>query len=308
MGFWKDLWAKITGQAQPKPTTQRRRPRPRPKPVPEPEPEPILPALKTRIPYGDDPLQFIDVDLPERLASAPIICEAFDHGGGWRRGDAESSVGSKATNAHAHGRGFIAISYRVGVDSDPVVPVWTQAQDLAAAYATIRANASNLAIKPDVIRTGHSAGAHLLELVCSHWELARIAGNYLGSAALDSAAYDVEKTMKLLPRLSPEMQKLYGDAFGKAPNSGLDYQRQCSPMFQLSGVSPPKLLVFSEDRGPGDEATCRAYGAKAETFGTSVDIVPTPMKHGEINQQLGEDNDLTRIYNAWCDELAAGTA
>lgn len=285
----------------------RRWPRPRPPVPPTPPPEPILPAETIfGIPYGPNALQTIDLYLPERLASAPVTVEAFTHGGGWRRGDAETSVYDKAIHASAKGRAFASISYRLGTDTDPVVPVWTQAQDVAAAHGWLHANLAKYACSPDkIIRVGHSAGAHLMELVCSHPDLAAMAGDYLGSVCLDSAALNVPKTMKAVPYLSADMQKLYIGAFGTPPNAGPAYEHQCDPMGQMASKQPPKLLVFSKDRGPGDETACRDYGAKAEGFGTKVTVYGASMKHGEINSLLGTPCELTDVYDAFVDGLLA---
>lgn len=289
---------------------RRRWPKPKPPvpPMPPPPPPPVLiPAQVYRgVPYGPDPLQFVDIYVPEHYDNERLAVEAFSHGGGWRRGDADMSVYAKADHANALKRIFVSISYRLGVDSDPVVPVWTQALDIATAYAWLRANIALYGGDPaKQIRTGHSAGAHLMELVCSHPDLAAMAGDYLGSVCLDSAALNVPKTMKAVPYLSADMQKLYIGAFGTPPNAGPAYEHQCDPMGQMASKQPPKLLVFSKDRGPGDETACRDYGAKAEGFGTKVTVYGAAMKHGEINSLLGTPCELTDVYDAFVDGLLA---
>ena len=297
-GFFADLIARW----------RRPRPWPKPDPVPPPPPPPVLIPAKVikGVPYGPDPLQFIDLYIPEHYDNERLVVEAFDHGGGWRRGDADSSVYAKADHANAKKRIFASISYRLGVDSTPVVPVWTQAQDLAAAYGWLVANIAQYHGNPaKLIRVGHSAGAHLMELVCSNVDLAVIAGPYLGSVCLDTAASDVPATMRSVPYLSPDLQKLYVDAFGIAPYAGPDYEHQCDPMGQMDRKQPPKLLVFSNKRGPANESTCRAYGTKAHGFGTQVTIYASTLKHGEINSLLGTPCELTDVYDAFVDGLLA---
>lgn len=292
--FLGKIWRWLTGQD------------PTPEPPPPPPPPKLVPAQILTVYYGPDALQFVVIYIPEHYDNERLAVEVYDHGGGWRRGDADSSVGQKAVHANAKGRIFVSVSYRLGVDSDPVVPVWTQALDLATAYGWLVATIGEYDGDPaKIIRSGHSAGAHLMELVCSHPDLAAHAGPYLGSACLDSAALDVPKTMKAVPYLSKQMQKLYVGAFGTAPYAGPDYEHQCDPMGQMNRKQPPKLLVFSEERGPGDEDSCRDYGEKAEGFGTDVTIYAAKMSHGEINANLGTPCELTDVYDAFIDKLLA---
>ena len=56
---------------------------PRRKPQPEPDPDPVLPAESRRVEYGNDPMQYVTLDLPARRKSERVRVFLIVHGGGW---------------------------------------------------------------------------------------------------------------------------------------------------------------------------------------------------------------------------------
>jgi acetyl esterase/lipase len=111
------------------------------------------------IAYGPDPRQRLDLYVPPRAASAPVV--VFFYGGGWRDGDRGGYAFVGRTLAAA---GFIAVipDYRL----HPAVRFPAFVEDAAAAVAWTRASAMRYG--GDSARLyvmGHSAGAHSAALL-----------------------------------------------------------------------------------------------------------------------------------------------
>ena len=257
------------------------------------KPDPILPAQVTRVAYGKDPAQFIDLYVPARRASQLVPGIVMVHGGGWRRGEADAAnvVANKVAYWNPEGYAVVSVSYRLGVDSSPPIDPYTQAQDVAAAFAFLRANGKQHGLDINrVTRMGHSAGAHLVMLVCTHPALAKIAGPHAGSVSLDSAALDVVKIME-----NPRHDALYTAAFGTDPA----YWQQCSPLAQMTARMPPVLLVYSSQRGPANRDSTNDFAAKARSLGTSATVLAEDLSHGEINSTLGLPGAYTEAVDGF---------
>lgn len=271
----------------------RRKPDPMP-PPPPPPPRKLIPAQTKRVQWGDDPAQFYDCYIPEHYEDELVGGFGECHGGGWRRGaaDADNVVTNKVPWLASLRLAFVSFSYRLGVDSTPRVEVITQAQDLAAGLAHLfQHGAENGIDTKRFALSGHSAGAHLGLLVGTNLDLLKAAGGawWRCYVSMDTAASDVSKTMKVVPYLSKDLQKVYTDAFNSAePYAGPDYFHECDPMGQMQAKMPPLLMVVSDDRGPGDLDSAIDFVAKARTFGTNArDPLVVGLKHGEINGNLG---------------------
>jgi acetyl esterase/lipase len=247
--------------------------------------------VKKDISYGNDPLQKFDVYYPLNVHLAPVILMV--HGGAWRFGDKSNSSVYKNKVDHwvANGFIFISVNYRMLPDAD----VLTQANDVALALAKAQTLARAWGGDPDkFILMGHSAGAHLIALISSAPSIATSVGaeQWLGSVLLDSAAFDVVKIME-----APHY-RLYDMPFGADKN----YWIKCSPLYQLKTLTSPILAVCSARR-EDSVSQSKIYVEKALSFGSKASVLPVDMSHGEINGELGLNNEYTKSVDAFIESL-----
>ncbi len=116
-----------------------------------------------RLPYGDDPSQFVDLFLPDQMVAImpapklPVV--VLIHGGCWRAQYGLEPMGQFARALNAHGIAVCNLEYRrLGNGGG-----WpTTFKDVAAAADSIRgfAEVHNLDLER-VVTVGHSAGGHL---------------------------------------------------------------------------------------------------------------------------------------------------
>ena len=244
--------------------------------------------------YGPDPAQRFDLYLPARAANAPVVF--YVHGGGWANGD-KTNPGLTNKLAHWLPKGYAVISsnYRMVPAAMPL----EQAHDIARALATAQRRAGEWNLDAGrFVLMGHSAGAHLVALLGADPGLLAAAGGKppRGVVSLDSGALDVPALMGL-----PRVPKLYQQAFGADPA----YWRSVSPQQQLTRNGLPMLLVCASERGfptsPCDEA--RKFAERAQALAVPMVVQPEPLKHGEINHDLGESSAYTTAVSGWIDRL-----
>jgi arylformamidase len=247
--------------------------------------------------YGADKAQRLDVYTPQSgTQDAPVI--VMVHGGGWKRGDKnmQTVVENKAARWVPRGFVFVSIGYRMLPEAD----VLAQAADVAHAVAWVQAHAAQWGGDTrQVILMGHSAGAHLAALLTSSPRIVQENGMqpWLGTVALDSAAFDVEAIMR------HRHFGLYDEAFGTDPA----YWRAVSPITQLAGAAPPLLAVCSSQRADScDQA--RAYVQKATGMGNRAEVHPEHLSHREINGQLGLPGTYTDAVERFLKGLAPQVA
>lgn len=241
--------------------------------------------------YGDAPAQRLDVYKPAHAHAAPVI--VMVHGGGWMIGNKSNPGVAGRKQAHWAGQGyvFVSIDYRMVPTADPFV----QAQDVAGALAYVQQHAADWGGDgARVTLVGHSAGAHLVALLAADPSLAYVQGAkaWLGTVALDSAAYSVPRIMSL-PHAG-----LYDRVFG----SDEAFWRKVSPLDRLQGKTQPMLLVCSSQR----LLSC----TQAETFAKAVNdkggraqVLPEALTHAQINAELGGDSDYTRAVDTFLRSL-----
>jgi acetyl esterase/lipase len=246
--------------------------------------------------YGSDPLQTLDLWVPEGTRPAPLVL--FVHGGGWKRGSKDNAMG-RAMPAHmmAQGYAFASIDYRLV----PKNTVEEQASDVAAALAFLLKRADSLGIdRSRVVLTGHSAGAHLVALVGTDERYLKAVGlsfaDIDGVMPNDGAAYDVPAQMKTGPRI---MSQTYAQAFGSDPKR----QAALSPTLHAAAPNAPAFLLLHVQRKDG-VAQSRALADALKRAGTPVEIGSFPGEglrgHAEINRRLGEpDYPATAVVDAW---------
>jgi acetyl esterase/lipase len=239
------------------------------------------------VPYGEDDKQRMDVYLPPQAAGAPVLLMV--HGGGWKKGDKGASAVVQNKMVRWVPKGFILISvnYRFLPDADPVA----QAGDVARALAAAQGKAESWGGDPGkFILMGHSAGAHLCALLTASPAKAFDAGAkpWLGTVLLDSATYDVPKTME------GKHLRLYDEPFGKDP----EYWRAASPFHQLSGKALPFLAVCSSRREDSIQQA-EQFVTQATSLGVKGSLLKQDLSHGEINEQLGLEGAYTDAVEAF---------
>lgn len=243
--------------------------------------------------YGSNPLQKFDVYMPNtQLQDARVI--VMVHGGGWWQGDKLDTpvVRNKVQYWVPNGAIFISVNY-------PLVPQVTplqQAQSVAQALGYAQQHASQWGGDPDkVILMGFSAGAHLVSLVAADPALASSRGvqPWLGTIALDSAAYDIPEIMG-----NPNHPPIYDVAFGT--NVGL--WNATSPLTKLRSRIAPFLAVCSSL----DSYSCpraQEFVDKARIYGAEASVLPQNLVHGQINANLGLPSNYTTQVNAFMANL-----
>lgn len=237
--------------------------------------------------YGNSALQTMDVYLPADTHASvaknmPVIFMV--HGGAWKIGDksAAAVVTNKIKRWVPQGVIFISVNYRMLPQARPL----QQAEDVASALAFAQSRAADWGgDRQKFVLFGHSAGAHLVALLASSPEISAHAGAgpWLGTVALDSAAYDVNEIM------SNRHYRFYDEAFGSDPA----YWRANSPLIQLTQAGAPFLAVCSSLRPDHPCVQAEHFVNKAHTLGMSASLLPQKLNHLDINQRLGQDSDYT---------------
>lgn len=248
------------------------------------------------IAYGSDPRQHFDVYIPAQAHAAPVILMV--HGGGWQRGDKTMNNVVQNKLARWVPRGFVLISvdYPMLPQADPV----QQARSVAQALAYAQHHAAEWGGDPGrFILMGHSAGAHLVSLISAEPSLATSMGAqpWLGTVALDSAAFDVAQIMHGLHL------PLYDRAFRADPA----FWAAASPIVQLHSRIAPFLAVCSSRRHESCPQA-QAFVDKARGYGTRARVLPEDLSHEEINETLGEPSGYTAQVEAFMASLDPAVA
>ena len=240
--------------------------------------------------YGGGAGETFDVYAPPNAHGAPVIFMV--HGGAWRFGDksARDVVQNKVMHWVPHGVIVISVDYPMLPDTPPL----QQARDAGMALATAQRDAPQWGGDPHkFVLMGHSVGAHLMALVSAEPALATSQGAlpWLGTVALDSAAYNVATIMRA------RHLGLYDRAFGSDPAAWATV----SPIAQLQTEIAPFLAVCSSRRSDSC-GQAKAFATKARALGARVQVLPEDLSHGEINATLGESS----AYTAAVDRFLAG--
>lgn len=157
---------------------------------------------------------------------------------------------------------------------------------MAQALAAAQARAAEWgADRRKFILMGHSAGAHLVALLAASPELVTQAGAapWLGTIALDSAAYDLVQIM------AAPHYRFYDAAFG---SDAAGWQAN-SPVLQLRQSGAPFLAVCSSQRPDQPCSQAGAFVAKARALGMPASLLPEDLSHADINRQLGQAGAYT---------------
>ena len=232
--------------------------------------------------YGTDAQQTLDVFVPARAQRAPIVLMV--HGGAWMLGDKANRGVAANKVARWLPRGVIVVSVNYRLDRR-APDALQQADDVARALAFVQQRAAGWGGDPArVLLMGHSSGAHLVSLLSADPGIAERAGAkpVLGTVALDSAVFDLVEIMER------RHYRFYDRVFGRDRQVWLEN----SPYHRLQGTPRPMLLVCSSQRSDSCPQADK-FSAKAQAAGARVRVLRVPLKHGDINGQLGVAGDYT---------------
>lgn len=244
--------------------------------------------------YGTHARQKFDVYLPKnnQAKNKPIIFMV--HGGAWVFGNkgARGVVENKMRHWLTQGAIFISTNYRLVPEVTPL----EQAADIATAVATVQRSAIEWGADPQqLILMGHSAGAHLVALLAADASLVEKAGMqpWLGTIALDIAAYDVNRIM------ADKHHSFYDKAFG----NNADFWTAISPYHVLStdNIARAKSLNFlavcSKNRAEMPCPQAQRFVEKGNSLGMSAQLAPFALSHNQINQDLGRPSAYTDLVD-----------
>jgi acetyl esterase/lipase len=256
-----------------------------------------------RGPYHDSPvnpaLNCLDVHLPAGGGTGlPVM--VYVHGGGWRNGD-KGNTAYKDELFTGAGYVFVSLNYRLSPDPPDLaaanrVMFPDHPRDVAEAiryvYDNIHLSGGD---NQQIYLIGHSAGAHLVALVGtdpSHLGAFGLPADVIkGVCPLDGAQFDIPVNMAANPS-----DMLY-NAFGTPEeNDSTGSWAAASPALHAGPGSPPFFLVTQEgkaDRVWQNENLIAAMGRDPSRFVVTVDRT-----HAEINQDLGDPEDLSHITEA----------
>jgi acetyl esterase/lipase len=179
------------------------------------------------IAYGPDPLQRLDVYVPESAALEPRPVVVFWHGGRWREGD---KADYRFVGAALAESGYVVLVANYRHYPQVKMPGFMHDAALAALWAATHANEFGGAPER-LYLMGHSAGAHLAALVTldpRYFAAAGRAAPHIAGVIGLSGPYD------FLPLLEPGDQ----DMFGPPPLYPLS-----QPINFVRADSPPMLLL-----------------------------------------------------------------
>jgi len=251
-------------------------------------------TVKTDVAYGDDPLQKLDLHLPDTPTNAPVM--VYIHGGGWAKGD-KAAVGLKPAFFNGKGWIFVSVNYRLLPEGKHPANV----EDIALALAKVHNEVAEKGGDPGKLFVmGHSAGAHLAALVATNPKPLEQAGKSLkilkGVISLDTNAYD-------LPTLTgTAMKPFYDSVFGTDP----ELLKDASPRFHVAADKgiPPFLICYSRGMGRNAEpirsGAAEAFSAALAKAGIPASVIDaSDRNHGEINQWFGRSDDAMVTGKAW---------
>ena len=212
------------------------------------------------VPYGDHPLNKLDIYMPKASVSPPYGTVFMVHGGGWRRGSKSGSrvIGNKPSYFGNKGYVFVSLDYRLA----PEDKYPKAAFDVARAIAFIHSNKD--ALKIDInknVLIGHSAGAHLANLVGvkpQFLEKFQVPQNSIKLIiSLDTYFYDVERVYLDDGRNSGRIGMIR-NFFG----TDRALMRDGSPLRFVGQDDPPMILFNRYSRSQKDNRDAESMVSK----------------------------------------------
>jgi len=213
----------------------------------------------------------LDLYLPKGKKDFPILM--FVHGGGYQKGDRKE--GEQAGKAFAaRGVGVAMISYRLY----PQVKHPGHIQDVARAFAWVKANGGKHGGNGEVFVGGHSAGAHLASLLATN-------PSYLQAENL--TLQDIRGVVSISGgyRILPIRKDVFGDD---------EAMKQASPFTHIKGGHPPFLIIYGDGDTPERHAISKEFRDELKKAGGSAELLEVKGRnHQELFSKIGEDDPTT---------------
>ncbi len=259
--------------------------------------KPIDPAVWERvdrrmdIAYGSGPLEKLDLYIPKDKGSAKMPILIFLHGGGWRIGDKQQQGGKGALYAQ---NGIIFVNANYGLAPNVVHP--QQVLDVAKSIKYAVDHAPEWGGDPErIYLMGHSAGAHLVDLVATNQRFLREVGvkptNIKGVISLDTASLDLLKRTQEESMEGKHVGAMIEQAFGKNP----EMLKDGSPTLNIhKGTYYPPFLMYCGARRKSCLEQHKEFARQINNVGAEVAVRPVALSHRDINLAAGDD--ATQIF------------
>ncbi|QNU67866.1 alpha/beta hydrolase [Ruminiclostridium herbifermentans] len=188
-------------------------------------------------PYGDDPLQRLDIHRLRKPNNKKRPVIFFIHGGGWTTED-KSNTRFYALEWIKRGYAVVSVNYRLA----PNIKHPYQIDDCALALKWVIDNIEDYGGDPEEIAIiGHSAGAHLTALLVSDrkWH--------------DKYDIDIKKVKCWIPVSGIYDFSLRENYFHPLIESSIlamlndEDKKDCSPISHITGKEPPCLILHGGD-------------------------------------------------------------
>lgn len=232
-----------------------------------------------RLAYGDDPLQFGDLRVPDGGGPSPLVIAI--HGGYWRNAYDLVHLGHLCAALTAQGMATFNLEYRRVGDEGGAWP--GTFQDVAAGARWIVVHAADYDLDPErVVVIGHSAGGHLASWIGS---LASIPDGSL-IAAEPVPLRGVVSLAGLLDLEEAWNRHLSNDAvvelLGGTPAEVPERYAAASPLALLP-VTTPHVLLHGDDDDLVPLAISESYQAQAMATGSPSELYVLPgMDHFDV--------------------------
>ena len=245
------------------------------------------PKPTARIPYGDDPLQFGDLRLPQGAGPHPVV--VVIHGGCWRAQYNIDHIGAFSDALTKAGVATWAVEYRrVGNPGGGWPGTF---QDIAAAVDHLRNIASEHPIDLErVVAVGHSAGGHLVLWLGAREKIADTTlrgDDPLSLKGVVSLAGVGDLRRALEEGVCGDMA---AQLVGGTPEDVPERYAQVSPI-ELLPTGVPQHLINGARDPIVPEAFGHAYKAAAERVGDPVELTILP--------DAGHFELIVPTTNAW---------
>ncbi len=185
--------------------------------------------------YGADPLQKLDIYLPEgRTEQTKLLI--FIHGGNWNAGD-KSDYAIVLSDLHNQGFAIANLDYRLA-DASSGILYSDLSDDIHSAIEFLKTKSSTFIYSPDkIIISGHSAGGHL----ALYTAYANNDDNSIKAVMSLAGPTDVtDAYFTGNPDLNALVENLTGIAYLADTAIWVD----ASPISHVTAASPPTLLLY----------------------------------------------------------------
>ena len=232
------------------------------------------PASPRAIPYGDDPLQHVDLWLPEGNGPHPVVF--LVHGGCWQTRIAQAHIMNRMAEAFVkRGVAVWNIEYR-GVDVDGGGYPGTFA-DVAAAADLLEMRGGEFGLDISrVVAVGHSAGGHLALWLAGRHKIGAT------SPLHTDAPLDLNAVVSIGGL--PDLENARVEASGACGADTIDLLVGASRDDRFADTSPVELLPLGTLQvlvSGGEDVIApprfaQGYAAKVEVGGDVVRVVSIP--------------------------------